>query len=196
MPLFYKTPYKQLLQDRNNIFKQIGVPALEKNGFVKSPFKGAWHGEYYSGHSTYCYVFCRITQNKFLEVLHVSIRRKEKSIVIHLFVNELLPNVDSIDDLKGYDGFPFSKNVKNHDKYMHLRLDDYKGPPIFYMFFFPRHKIGTYFTKSGYANEVNKLTKLIKKDMENIDRFVKRWHEIHKPNLTDWKGNDVAKKSE
>lgn len=25
--------------------------------------------------------------------------------------------------------------------------------------------------------------------MENIDDFVKRWHELHEPNVVDWEGN-------
>lgn len=76
---------------------------------------------------------------------------------------------------------------------MRLRSDDYKGPPIFYMIFLPEHKIGSYYTKSGYEAELVKLKKLIKSDMENIDDFVMRWHELHKPNLTDWEENIIRK---
>jgi hypothetical protein len=78
--------------------------------------------------------------------------------------------------------------VKNKSKYMQLRLDEYEGPPIFHMFS-PEYKIGRYFTKSGYEAELRELKKLIKSDMENIDRFVERWHELYKPSHTDWKEN-------
>lgn len=76
---------------------------------------------------------------------------------------------------------------------MRLRSDDYKGPPIFYMLFLPEYKIGSYYTKVGYEAELAKLKKLIKSDMENIADFVKRWHELHKTNITDWEGNILSK---
>jgi len=41
MGSLYKISEKELLSARNSIFKEAGIPALEKNGFVKSPFKTA-----------------------------------------------------------------------------------------------------------------------------------------------------------
>lgn len=76
---------------------------------------------------------------------------------------------------------------------MRLRSDDYKGPPLFYMLFLSEHKIGKYHTKAGYEKEIGKLKKLIKTDMGNMDNFVKRWYELHKPNVTDWKGYILQK---
>lgn len=61
------------------------------------------------------------------------------------------------------------------------------------MMFLPEHKIGSYYTESGYEAALAKLKKLIKSDMGNINDFVKRWHELHKPNVTDWEGNIVSK---
>jgi ubiquinone biosynthesis protein Coq4 len=57
------------------------------------------------------------------------------------------------------------------------------------MMFLPEHKLGKFYTKQGFDSEVAKLKELIKKDMEEIDYFVKRWHELHKPIITDWEGN-------
>ena len=57
------------------------------------------------------------------------------------------------------------------------------------MFVLPEHKIGSYYSKSRFEREINRLKKLIKSDMENIDDFVTRWHELHKPHITDWEGN-------
>lgn len=128
-----------------------------------------------------------------MEILDVSIHKKDRRISFYLCVFELIPKISSITQLKGFEGIPFSMTLKNKSKYMQLRLDDYKGPPLFYMMFLPEHKIGSYYTKSGYKAELTKLKKLIKSDMENIDDFVKRWHEIHKPNLTDWDGNIITK---
>jgi len=61
------------------------------------------------------------------------------------------------------------------------------------MLFLPEYKIGTYKTQSSFEKQLNKLRDLVKKDMANIDFFVKRWHEIHKPNVTDKEGNIVKK---
>ena len=74
---------------------------------------------------------------------------------------------------------------------MLLRSDDYKGPPIFYMIFLPEHKIGNYYTKAGYETKLKKLKILIQSDMKNINKFIKRWYELHKPNITDYEGNII-----
>ena len=39
MGLFYKVSNKQSLKDRNQIFKEVGIPALEDNGFIHPVFK-------------------------------------------------------------------------------------------------------------------------------------------------------------
>ena len=72
---------------------------------------------------------------------------------------------------------------------MLLRSDDYKGPPIFYMIFLPEHKIGSYYTKSGYETKLKKLKILIQSDMKNINEFIKRWHELHSPNTVNLDNN-------
>ena len=72
---------------------------------------------------------------------------------------------------------------------MLLRSDGYKGPPIFNMIFLPEHKIGSYYTKSGYETKLKKLKILIQSDMKNINKFIKRWHELHKPNTVNLENN-------
>ncbi len=157
-----------------------------------SPFNGAWHGEYDKNNRSYTYQFCRIRQKIYLDILYVSIYQEDNRMNFHLYINELFPSVNSIDELRGYEGLPFSVTVKNKSKYMRLRSDDYKGPPLFYMLFLPEYKIGRYYTKSGYEREIKKLKKLIKSDMENIDHFVKRWYEIYRnPIKTTWEGDPI-----
>ena len=39
MGLFYKVSNKQSLKDRNHIFKEVGIPALEDNGFIHPVLK-------------------------------------------------------------------------------------------------------------------------------------------------------------
>ncbi|CAN5149303.1 hypothetical protein BH09BAC3_BH09BAC3_25490 [soil metagenome] len=192
MGIFYKVSDKQLLADRNNLIKEVGIPSLFKNGFTKSPFLGIWFGEYDSNIRGYSYELCRLRNNKLLEIIDFSVLNSEPWIKIHLNIFELEPKPNRIEELTGKDGIKLHVPPNSITK-MRLRNDDYKGPPLFYMLFLPEHKIGSYYTKSGYESEVNKLKKLIKSDMENIDDFVKRWHELHKPNITDWEGNITAK---
>jgi len=41
----FKISDKELLDARNTIFKNYDIPELEKNGYVKSPFKTSWFGQ-------------------------------------------------------------------------------------------------------------------------------------------------------
>jgi hypothetical protein len=196
MGVFYKITDKQLLQDRNAIFKEVGIPALERNGFIKKPFKTSWFGEYYKGIDGYIYEFGRLSEGNLLELIKVIIVRGDVYVKFFLNMFSISRELKSIDELKEYEGTNFGTPPNSLTKMRLRSVDDYKGPPLFYMLFLPEHKVGSYFTKSGYEAEINKLKKLIKSDMENIDDFVKRWHEVHKPNLTDWEGNIIAKATE
>ncbi len=190
MGVFYKVSDKQLLKDRNELFKEVGIPGLKKNGFETAPFKTSWSGEYYKSIQGYSYQFARIKEKRFLEIMDVYILKGEPWIQIYLNVFELSPAIESVSLLKNNEGLSFGI-PPNSTTRMRLRNDDYKGPPLFYMLFLPEHKIGNYYNKSGYETEIKKLKKLIKSDMENIDDFVKRWYELHKPNITDWEGNII-----
>jgi hypothetical protein len=68
---------------------------------------------------------------------------------------------------------------------MRLRRDDFKGMPLFNTV---HHKLKSYYTKGGYQRSISRLSKLIEKDMNNIDRSVNRWHELHQPVVTGWDG--------
>jgi hypothetical protein len=189
----FKVSEKQLLKDRNDLFKNVGIPELQKNGFIKSTFKAVWFGEYYSEIQGYIYEFSRLSGNSILENITVYISKGDKWIKIFLNIFELHPRIESLAELQLVENSVKFSIPPNSTTKMRLRSDEYKGPPLFYMLFLPEHKIGSYYTKSGYEAEINKLKKLIKSDMENIDSFVKRWHELHKPNVTDWEGNIIAK---
>lgn len=188
----FKITDKELLTARNTIFKNDGIPELEKNGYIKSPFKTAWLGEYDTNISGYSYELCKLTNDNQLHIISVSIVKGDKWIKINLNIFELNEKLNSILDLKDSDGINFQL-PPNDATLMRLRSDDYKGPPLFYMLFLPEYKIGCYKTQSGFEKQLNKLRDLIKKDMANIDFFVKRWHELHKPNVTDKEGNLVKK---
>ena len=190
MELLYKVSEKELLSARNSIFKEAGIPALEKNGFVKSPFKTAWFGQYYSSIEGYPFDFCRLTAGKYLEMIKVYIVKGDKYIQIFLNIFELETKLESLSNLKDCEGTQYEIPPNSLTK-MRLRGDDYKGPPLFYMIASPEYKVGRFFSKGGYEKELTKLNALVKDDMTNIDLFVKRWHELHKPDKTDFEGNRV-----
>ena len=192
MGMFYKVTDEQSLKDRNELFRDVGIPNLENEGFEYAPFKTSWNGEYNTTIKGYIYQLARVSENKMLEIIDVYILKGELRIQIYLNIFELLSEISSVSLLKNVEGLSFGVPPNSVTK-MRLRSDDYKGPPLFYMLFLPEHKIGSYYTQSGYEAKLKKLRKLIKSDMENIDGFVKRWHDIHRPNLTDWEGNVIAK---
>lgn len=192
MGMFYNVSEKQLLTDRNNLIKESGIPSLIKNGFIKSPFLGIWFGEYDSNIKGFSYELCRLN-NHFLEIIDFSVLKGEPWIKIDLNIFGLEPLPNQIEELTGKDGINFHLPPNSITKMRLRSADDYKGPPLFYMMFLPEHKILSYYTKSGYKAKLSMLKKLIKLDMENIDDFVKRWHELHKPNITDWNGNIITK---
>ncbi|MCP9761988.1 DUF416 family protein [Lacihabitans soyangensis] len=190
MGLFYRATDKEILKDRNKIITEVAIPSLFKNGLVKSPFLGIWFGEYDKNIRGYSYELCRLSKGNLLEILEISVLKGEPWIKIHINIFILGQAPKHIEDLKGIDGINFHLPPNSNTK-MRLRDDDYKGPPLFYMLFLPEHKLGTYFTKSGYESELEKLKNLIKSDLENIDSFIKRWHELHTPLVTDWEGNPL-----
>lgn len=186
MVKFHKVSDKDLLVVRNNLFTEVGIPALKENGFGKSPFSGSWFGKNNLGDFTY--EMCRISKKSHLEIVQVHISKGDTWIKIYLNIFELNPVVNNCDQLTNIDGIKFSLPPNNLTK-MRLRIDDYHGIPLFRT---NEHKIGSYHTKKGYENRVLKLKELIKDDLMNIDSFVSRWYELHTVNKTDREGNMVA----
>lgn len=183
---------KEHLTTRSTILKEYGIPELEKNGYVKSPFKTSWFGQYDPNIRGYSYELCKLTNENQLHIITLTVLRGEKRIKIDLNIFELHEKINSISDLKECDGIHFHL-PPNDSTRMQLRSDDYKGPPLFYMLFLPEYKIGKYTTQGSFEKQLNKLRELVKKDMTNIDSFVKRWHELHKPNVANKEGNIVKK---
>jgi hypothetical protein len=188
MSIFYNLSDKELLNIRNEVFKKSVAPEIEKQGFSRSPFSTSWYGR--NNLNDFDYEFCRLNQNAQLEILSVDISRGDRWIKIQLNIFDLRPRLDSLDALQGLKGTKFFL-PPNSTTQMRLRSDDYRGIPLFYMLFCPEHKIGSYWTKRGFERRVGALQTLIRMDMQNIDAFVKRWHEIHKPFVTNWVGELV-----
>ena len=189
MGLIYKISDKELLKIRNKIFLEKGIPALEKNGFVQSPFSTAWFGKNNLG--DYTYELCRRSKESYLEMIVTHISRGDRWIQVFLNIFELQPKLKSISELQGLNGVKYHIPPNSQTK-MELRCDDIKVIPLLsYNFWFRRHKIRWYFTKAGFDKRIHQLEKRIEQDMTNIDSFVNRWHELHKPNVVDWEGNKI-----
>lgn len=187
MGLFYKVSEKELLLIRDRIFLDKCLPALKKNGFGKSPFSTAWFGKNNLGDFTY--ELCRVRKGSILEIVVTHISKGDQWIKVFLNIFKLSPDLKSIEQLQGVDGLQYHLPPNSLTK-MRLRSDDIKGMPLLdYHFMFGGHKIRSYHTKTGYDRQIRELSKRIEKDLDNIDFFVERWHELHELNLTDWEGN-------
>ncbi|WP_342644486.1 hypothetical protein [Mucilaginibacter sp. CSA2-8R] len=185
MCLFYKVPLKQLQQDRKDIFVNIGIPALERNGFQKSPFPVDWFGRNNVG--SYDYTLYRLNVQGHLEMIRTQVSRGDRWIKVFLNIFDVKPRLESLDKLKSEDGLQFHL-LPNSFTRMQLRSDDFKGMPLFNTV---QHKLKSYYTKRGYQRSISRLSKLIEKDMKNIDRSVNRWHELHQPLVTGWDGKKL-----
>ena len=185
MGLFYKASDKELLKIRNKIFLESGIPALKKNGFIESPFPNSWYGKDDIG--GYTYELCRLSNNSHLEIITALIVKGDIWIQIYLNIFELHPQLKSLKELRTVDGIKFDLPPNSLTK-MWLRVDDYKGMPLFRA---KEHKIKSFHSESGLDSRVKELSSLIEKDLTNIDSFVGKWHELHQPNETDWKGNKL-----
>jgi hypothetical protein len=189
MGLFYKATRKEILEIRNRIIKDIGIPALEKNGFKKSPFSTSWYGK--DDLHGFTYYLCRLTGDSILEDIEIQIVRNDRWIKIILNIFKLQPNLDSLDKLNGVDGLQY-KLPPNSLVRMQLRTDDIKGPPIFRLGYSFGHKLKGFYTKRGLTRNINKLTTNIESDLNNIEKYIKRWHELHQPMTTNWSGHKIT----
>ncbi len=186
MALFYRISDKKRLEAKNEIFVKKGIPALKRQGFEQSPFSSSWFGR--NNLNNFTYTMCRISSNSELEMITTHISRRDAWIQIFLNIFKLEPKLETLTELETRDGMQFSMPS---DTEMRLRMDDYKGPPLFHGV---RHKLKSFYTEKGFEESVQNLGELIKKDMENIDHFIKRWHELHRPMVTDWEGIICANK--
>lgn len=187
MSLFYKVSEEDNLELRNKIFIQKGIPLLQKQNFFPSPFTGAWYGKNNLG--DYTYEFCRICKNKHLEIVVTHISKGDEWVKIFLNIFEVSPKLKSLKELEKVDGLQFGL-MPNSRTEMRLREDDFKGMPLFN---FVHHCIGSYATEAGFKKRLKQLGDLIERDMNNIDSFVQRWHELHTPLVTDWEGHVIGK---
>jgi hypothetical protein len=183
MGLFYKTTRKEILEIRNNIIKEVGIPTLKKKGFRKSPFPTSWFGR--DDSQGYTYYLCRLTGDSLLEDIEIQIVRDDNWIKIILNIFKLHPALDSLNKLKDVDGLQY-KLPPNSITEMRLRSDDIIGPPIFRFPYSNGHRLKSFYTKDGLTKNIDKLRRIIENDLNDIDKFVTRWHELHKPLTTSW----------
>ena len=124
----FKKSDSELLNIRNGIFLKRGIPALEGNSFIRSPFSNSWYGKDDIG--SFTYEFCRLSSKSHLEFITVIIVKGDRWIQVYLNIFELQPQLKSLTELKGIDGVKFDLPPNSLTK-MRLRIDDYKGIPLF-----------------------------------------------------------------
>jgi hypothetical protein len=189
MGLFYKATRKEILEIRNKIIQEIGIPTLEKKGFKKSPFSTSWYGR--DSLRGFTYNLCRLTSDSVLEAVEIQIVRDDNWIKIILNIFKLHPTIDSLDMLTGVDGLQY-KIPPNSITEMRLRSDDITGPPIFRLAYTKGHKLKSFYTRDGLTKNADKLKRNVENDLDSIDRFIKRWHELHQPVTTSWTGHRMT----
>lgn len=184
--MFCSKTDKQLLEIRNQIFLENGVPFLNENNFKKSPFSTAWYGKNNLG--DYTYEFCKLLKKSDLVIITTHISKGDKWIKIILNVFNIEPNPKSLKDLQNNDGLQFSLPPNSLTE-MRLRVDDFEGMPLLN---FKNHKLKNYNTERGFNNRIKELSTLIKEDMINIDSFIDKWYKKHTPILVDWEGKSFS----
>lgn len=69
---------------------------------------------------------------------------------------------------------------------MRLRVDDNVGiPGLTYHDLVGGHKLRFFCTRTGYERQLRALGNRLEEDLNNIDQFVKRWHEKHDLRIVD-----------
>ncbi len=172
---------KELLEVRNEIFLEDGIPALNSVGFKKSPFPTDWYGRDYLNDFTYS--LCRLNHSC-LETIEAQITRGDRWIKVFLNIFNLIPTITDLDDLKTCDSLRYKIPPASLTE-MRINHDNYQGIPLFNSKS-NRHKLSR--SIAGYKKSVKDLRTNIQNDLSNIDSFVKRWHEISKPLQVDWNG--------
>ncbi|MEQ9305678.1 MAG: hypothetical protein RJQ14_17325 [Marinoscillum sp.] len=174
---------KEILEIRNKIFLEYGIPALISVGFQKSPFPSDWHGR--DNLNDFTYSLCRLN-NSFLETIETQISRGDRWIKIFLNIFDLNPPITNLDDLKKCDSVRYKIPPASLTE-MRVNQDNYQGMPLFN----PnsnRHKLRRSISTNGLKRSIEKLRTNIQNDLTKIDAYVKQWHKIHKPLRVDWNG--------
>ena len=105
-----------LLSIRNSILINA-IPALEKQGFKKSPFVSSWFGRNNLGDFTYD--LARLS-NSYLELVTIHISKGDRWIKVYLNIFNLIPPPQKLSDLNGINGIAFRLFPNNKTQ---MRMD-------------------------------------------------------------------------
>jgi hypothetical protein len=183
MPVFHKISAKQLVEARNNVFLEWGMPALQRQHFDPTPFAGACFGRDDDG--GYTYEWCRLGPASMLETVRVEIVRGDRWVKVFINLFLLHPSAERLDVLTQTDGLPCRLPPLSRSE-MRLRIDDVKTIPLFNLWG-PQHKVGACFSQRGFDNQCAALGKLLHRDLSNINTFFVRWRKLHRPARVNWK---------
>jgi hypothetical protein len=179
-----KVTINEILLNRNEIFIKKGVPVLFKNGFKKSPFSTGNYGKESYG---YCYEHWKLLPNSLCVRLGTFIMRGDVWIQSYLKIFKLSPEVECLSKLSEIDGTNFAVDIMSEND-MRLKVDGYKVIPIIHDLYTKHHKIGCFWSRSGYEKRISEMGELIELDFNNIDSFIDLWLKNYTPIITDWEG--------
>lgn len=183
MSIFYKVSDSELVKFRNEVFKERGIPALNRAGFVKSPFSTAWFGRDNTG--GFSYEFCRLGEDSRLDMVWVYIVRGDRWVQEHLNIFRLHPTVTNIDDLKGVDGLAYLLPPNS------LLQERVASPTRRKFFNLARHKVGMFISKEGLRRRLERLGNFLEEDLSKIDLHIEKWKSEHDPISVDWNGRPL-----
>lgn len=109
----------------------------------------------------------------------------------YLNVFELNPPIVNLKQLEDSESVKFVIPPLVNSR-MRLKLNGYKMIPLFVDLFIKQHKIGSYYTRSGFEKRIEELGNLIQEDFNHIDKFIDLWFKNNKPLVTTWDGEIVG----
>ncbi|WP_440557251.1 hypothetical protein [Treponema succinifaciens] len=154
---------KEILKIRNDIFIQDVVPILEKNGFVKSPFKTACFGRT-SNNNIFIYEMCRLRKDSRLEFVITKISRYDRYIKIYINAFKPYPPIKSVYSLKDYDSTNYEILPNSgREKKFH--------------------------TDKGRIKRTTELKNRATAKVNKIESFFDKWYSKYCPYVTKWNGD-------
>jgi len=122
-----------------------------------------------------------LTQDFLLQIISIHIIRGDRWIQIHLNIFKLSSDIKSLQQLTNVSGIQFHL-PPNSITNMRFHTNDFQGIPLFnYDFRSNHHKLKRFFTQKGLDSRVKKLGDKIEKDLNDIDKYIMRWHKIYHP---------------
>lgn len=164
--------WKPCLRARNDIYKQIIIPLLKNQNFVKEPFNFMNYG--WIG-CRYLYGWARIQNNK-VEILSFIIDRGDTDIHTFVRIYNVYPTIQNFSDLSD----DWYRKVSRID----ATIGTFEG--------FKSCKLKDIHSQKKLERSKLRLEKKIKKQFSNIDTTLSLWNKYHDTRIFDRQGNQIG----